>query len=66
MEEKRITNLAINNVGTVGSIVSNYIESYITEDDMKKINFSSILSAQHTPRLVGAGRHIFRHLSEPF
>lgn len=38
MEEKRITNLAINNVGTVGSIVSNYIESYITEDDMKKIN----------------------------
>ena len=29
-------------------------------------NLSSILSALHTPRLVGAGRHIFRHLSEPF
>ena len=29
-------------------------------------NLSSILSALQTPRLVGAGRHIFRHLSEPF
>lgn len=38
MEEKNITKLEINNLGNVGSIVSNYIESYITEDDMKKIN----------------------------
>lgn len=38
MEEKSIIKLELNNVGTIGSIVSNYIESYITEEDMKKIN----------------------------